>query len=1230
MSLYRRTLLIIGAIFIGSLAVAYALSQTVLMDGFARVEENRATLNVERSLSVLSDRLAFLDATAIDWAAWDDTYTFIQDGNKGYIDTNLGETTFTHLELNLMLFINSADQIVFGKAFDLQSDRELPLPLGLQEHLYANAPLLRHSTTDSSVTGIVLLPDGPMLVASRPILTSEDKGPIQGSLIMGRYLDTAEIERLAQIVKLPVTISQVNDPQMPADFQKAGLSLSEKMPTVVATLNADTIAGYSLVNDIYGKPAVILKVDMPRDIYAQGQTTVGHFLILFLVAGLASGVIALVFLDRLILSRLAHLSHGARTIGKSGDLSARVPVTGKDELSGLANNINEMLARLEQAQSTVKETQQKYKLLVENANEAIVVTQEGRVKFANPRAIELTGYSIDELTSRPFAELIYPDDRETVIKRYLTVLRGEELVPPYHTYRIIGKGGDIRWAETTATRVIWEDKPASLTFLTDITERKQAEEALRGSEEKYRLLVENTSEAIIVLQDGTVKFANPRATELSGYTSDELSSKPFIEFIRADDRNVAIERYLAVLSDKELSPLYHTYRIVTKGGNIILAETTATKVSWAGKPASLVFMTDVTERMRMEDTLKQSEERYRTILEDIEDNYFEVDLAGNLTFVNDSTCRSLGYTNEEMIGLSYKAFTADVHVEAVYQSFNKVYRTGKPVRNFSWEVVRKDGAKGFVEASVFPLRDENGEITGFRGVGHDVTVRKQAEEALRQSEEKYRTVLEDMDEGYLEIDLAGNFSFFNDAMCQILGHPREELMGMNYRAFAAKGDIESIFNVTNKVFKTGKPARDFCYRVAHKDGSMGLVESSIYPRRNDDGEVIGFRAISRDVTDQKMMEQQMLMTSKLASIGELAAGVAHELNNPLTGVIGYAQLLVDNDDVSPEIKSDLKKIHQESQRAAKIVQNLLSFARQRKPEKDLIDINELIQKTLDMRSYRLRTSNIKVHLDLSPDVPLIMADSHQIQQVLLNILVNAEQALTKVKRQGKLWVTSSAVGGYVRISITDNGPGIPKENISRIFDPFFTTKEVGQGTGLGLSVCHGIITAHNGNISVESEKGKGTTFTIKLPIIAEESRMVEKKAALKESRSRRRKANGRILIVDDEPSVRESLTRILSERGYQTDGAPDAKTALTKIAENNYDLCIIDLKMPKTDGTELYKIMKRRYPASAERVVFITGDMITPATQGFLDSTGRPYLAKPFTFGEIVRVVEEVLRGGRR
>jgi len=270
MKLRKKTLIIIGAIFVVMIVVLHISSRILLLGSFAQLEERNTRRNVERVLSALSDELSSLDATTADWAAWDDTYAFIEDANQEYVESNLVDETLTTLSLHLMLFTNSSGQTIFAKTADLNSEEEMSLPQTLQEHLATNNFLLRFPDTESRITGIILLPEGPMLVASRPILTSEEEGPIRGALIMGRYLDELEIKRLAEMTHLSLIVDYFEDSQMRLDFQAAVSSAPEETPILVRPLNEQSIAGYAILKDIYDKPILVLRANMSRDIYKQG------------------------------------------------------------------------------------------------------------------------------------------------------------------------------------------------------------------------------------------------------------------------------------------------------------------------------------------------------------------------------------------------------------------------------------------------------------------------------------------------------------------------------------------------------------------------------------------------------------------------------------------------------------------------------------------------------------------------------------------------------------------------------------------------------------------------------------------------------------------------------------------------------------------------------------------------------------------------------------------------
>jgi diguanylate cyclase (GGDEF)-like protein/PAS domain S-box-containing protein len=257
-----------------------------------------------------------------------------------------------------------------------------------------------------------------------------------------------------------------------------------------------------------------------------------------------------------------------------------------------------------------------------------------------------------------------------------------------------------------------------------------------------------------------------------------------------------------------------------------------------------------------ENTLKL-EDKYRTIMEDMKESYYEIDLDGNFTFFNDALCRQLGYSREELMGMNYRVYTPPEQVKKQSEPYKQVYRTGNPNELYLMEQIRKDGKRIFTESSVFPLRNEKAEIVGFRGIGRDVTERVQMEEALKRSGERYRTILEEIEEGYYEVDLAGNFTFVNDAGCRQFGYSRQELMGLNYRVYVPKDDIKNVYKAWNKVYRTGEPLKSFPFASIRKDGTHIFLENSISPLRNKEGKIIGFRSVSRDITERKQFEQKL-------------------------------------------------------------------------------------------------------------------------------------------------------------------------------------------------------------------------------------------------------------------------------------------------------------------------------------------------------------------------------------
>jgi PAS domain S-box-containing protein len=438
----------------------------------------------------------------------------------------------------------------------------------------------------------------------------------------------------------------------------------------------------------------------------------------------------------------------------------------------------------------------------------------------------------------------------------------------------------------------------------------------------------------------------------------------------------------------------------------------------------------------------------------------------------------------------------------VLESFAEVYTTGIPARGFEFEVIRKDGTKIVTSSSVSLIMDSQGQPTGFRGVVRNVTMEKQAEEALRQSEEKYRTILESIEHGYFEVDARGNLTFFNDSMCEIIGYPRDEMMGMNNRQYMEKENARKVYQTFNRVYTTGKPDRGFDWEVIRKDGTKRTVEASVFLVRDSKGKPAGFRGIIRDITERrkaeaerKALEQQAQVAARLSTMGEMASGIVHEINNPLTSVVGFAEILAQQD-LPEDAREYARIIGDEGKRVTGIANRLLSFARHQKPETVYTDINKLIEDTIELQTYEMRTGNIKVTTEFDPHLPQTMADPGQLQQVFLNIMLNARKEMRAAHGGGNLLVKTQALDGIIQISLKDDGPGIRQKNLERIFEPFFTTKKVRKGTGLGLSICQGIITSHNGKIYARSTPGKGATFIIELPVVARRRKTTQAGAAI--------------------------------------------------------------------------------------------------------------------------------------
>jgi len=491
----------------------------------------------------------------------------------------------------------------------------------------------------------------------------------------------------------------------------------------------------------------------------------------------------------------------------------------------------------------------------------------------------------------------------------------------------------------------------------------------------------------------------------------------------------------------------------------------------------------------------------------------------------------------------------------------------------------------------------------------------------RRLSDKLSRIFDHSPELILTTDTSGRITEFNAGAERLLDYSKRQVRNRSCDMLFAD---DSGFELVERIHSTG-PISNLLCQLRKADGRNVDVEMNLSLLKDETGRVTGTVWLGRDVTELKETHTQLLQARKLSTIGEVISGVAHELNNPLSGVLGFSELLLMRE-VDSQVRQEVELIHDSALRCQKIVKNLLSFARENKPERKNQSVNEIVEKTLDMKKYQLHVNSIEVERDLDRTLPRMLVDFHQLQQVLLNLINNAQHAMMRSRKvqPSKLRVKTSLCENGVQIELSDNGEGMEEATLERIFDPFFTTKETGQGTGLGLSVSYGIINEHGGRIWARSTKGEGTAFTIELPVRNEDRIVpVETQDILVEEPAVR--PGSRILVVDDEPVILQLFVNLFEGRGYKVDTAVNGCDAVEQIALKGYDLIVTDVRMPEMNGIELYPKILARRPELEGRVIFITGDLGDTETARFLADTDVQTLTKPLEIREVVRVVDAAL-----
>jgi PAS domain S-box-containing protein len=671
------------------------------------------------------------------------------------------------------------------------------------------------------------------------------------------------------------------------------------------------------------------------------------------------------------------------------------------------------------------------------------------------------------------------------------------------------------------------------------------------------------------------------------------------------------------------------------------------------------------EAARLYGEVKQAEEQYRMIFENAAEGIFQSTPEGRFITVNPAMVRMLGYESSTEMMASITSIDHQLYVDPTQgRRYRQLLEADGVVQGFEMQLYRKDKSVIWVSINTRAVREASGALRYYEGTAEDITARKHVEELL-ETRVRQQAALADLGQRALAYtDLS---QLMDDAVRLITQTLEMEYCGvlellpnlsMVLRAGVGweQGTVghatvgAGVESLAGYILLAGQPVvvEDLSTETRFRSGSwlhdhgaasgisviihgqsrlFGVLEAhTACSRTYSTDEVYFLQAVAQvlaTAVERMRTEAALHQTDKLATMGSLLAGVAHELNNPLTVILGQTELLLGLCPQGP-IMERIDRLSKAAERCARIVKNFLALARQHPPERQQVQLNQVAREAVELLAYPLRVDNVEIIWDLTDQLPWIWADSHMLYQVVANLIANAQQAMHITPPPRRLTITTRAEvsSGGVILVVADTGPGVPAELQARIFEPFFTTKPPGQGTGLGLSLCQGIIGSHGGTMRVESPQGRGATFIVELPVGTHQTET----ATLSHAPGMRPPVKRKhILVLDDEPEVVGILAELLSIDNHLVDTATTAAMAMDKLQQRPYDLILSDLRMPETDGATFYRELQRHHPALCQRVIFLTGDSLSPESRTFLEQTVVPTLGKPVTLTELRSAVQQLL-----
>lgn len=804
-----------------------------------------------------------------------------------------------------------------------------------------------------------------------------------------------------------------------------------------------------------------------------------------------------------------------------------------------------------------------------------------------------------------------------------TLADGSERFLKVHIVPLTGKSNDVI---------------GSLSLVEDVTEVNFALDQLKQSEERFRTLVESIPAPVIIatLDNNKIIFVSQFAEHLlGGPVSQILGASTSDFFFNKNDQSDILKQ---LTTHGKVSGF--EVKIKIPKGDVLNLLASMSLITYNGQHCLLGIFTDITNRKKSEQALRESEEKFRLLFENAPLGIFHFDSSGIITACNQYLSDITGVASSEILGRNYREVAA-------MQDFARFIDLGPGEYSNSFEGPYSfNPLVPFIRGTFSPIVLDDGGLIGGVGIIEDISQRKASEQALKESEEKYRSIFENMAEGIYQVTEAGDFVSVNDALVKMLGYSSfADFSSLNYQTgfFYNNQDLAEVIRHSHHAQLT----KYVEVTLRRKDGSPLMVNLNPRIVRDDNGKIKYYEVIVIDVSDlkqteseRKKLEQQLIQTQRLESLGTLAGGIAHDFNNVLSMILMAAEsmkiLSKDNDKLLRY--SDM--VSSSAERGAAIAKQLLLFARSENIDLQPVDLTHVITEVSDLLLHSFPKS-IRIQTRFEAEHVLVLGNSGQIQQVIMNLSINGRDAMVEKigdsGEEGVLTLALQEVSGwdltdefpearlepYLLLTISDTGTGIEDGTLQRIFEPFFTTKERGKGTGLGLSIVHGIIRGHQGFITVKSEPGKGTTFYVYFPTIQASGFYGQSDDPGMDSRGK-----GTILVVDDEELIRETLTEILKNAGYQILTGENGVEALEvyKKHRDKIDLIISDMGMPHMNGMELFKNLKSLDPEV--RLIFSTGYLEHGSKSDLLQKGAKDVIFKPFRVQDLLNTITAAMPGG--